>query len=198
MINKTNSTGDVFMANLIRCKACGYVTHEGKIKDICPACGVPAKMFEPYTDPVSEKRRLILGLHIHPIMVHFPQAFAITLLLLVVLSYFAPVAIKEALFVSIQVISFLLPYFVVLSLITGLFDGKIRFRKVTTPLLKKKIILGVVLTIISIALTFIAFSGGLPASPMRDYFTLLTIIAVACGALLGLLGGRLIDAKFPG
>jgi hypothetical protein len=188
----------MFMANLIRCKACGYVTKEGTIKDICPACGVPAKMFEPYTDPVSEKRRLILGLHLHPIMVHFPQAFAITLFLLAVLSYFAPTAIKEALFNSIQVISFLLPYFVVLSIITGLFDGKIRFRKVTTPFLKKKIILGALLLIISIGLAFVAFSGGFPLSPMREYFTVLTIIAVACDVGLGLIGAHLMEAKFPG
>jgi hypothetical protein len=186
------------MANLIRCKACGYVTKEGKIKDICPACGVPSKMFEPYTDPVSEKRRIILGLHIHPIMVHFPEAFAITLFLLAVLSYFAPAAIKGVLFNSIQVISFLLPFFVVLSIITGLFDGKIRFHKVTTPFLKRKIILGVLLLIISIGLAFVAFSGGFPASPTREYFTALTIIAVACGAGLGLIGGHLMDAKFPG
>ncbi len=145
------------MANLIRCKACGYVTKEGKVKDICPACGVPAKMFAPYTDPVSEKRRLILDLHAHPIMVHFPEAFTITLFLLATLSYFAPGAIKEALFTSIQVISFPLPFFVILAIITGLVDGKIRFRKVTTPLLKKKIIVSVLLLIISAALGFVAF-----------------------------------------
>ena len=197
-MTKLNSTGDVFMANLIRCKACGYVTKEGKVKDICPACGVEAKMFEPYTDPVSEKRRIILGLHIHPIIVHFPQAFAITLFLLAVLSYFAPTAIREMLFNSIQVISFLLPFFVALSIITGLFDGKIRFRKVTTPFLKKKIILGVLLLIISIALAFVAFPGRLTAPPIREYFILLTVIAVACGAGLGLLGGHLMEAKFPG
>jgi len=186
------------MTNLIRCKACGYVTKEGKIKDVCPACGVPAKMFEPYTDPVSEKRRMILGLHIHPIMVHFPQAFSITLFLLMVLSYFTPVKIEWMLFDAILVVSFLLPYFVILSIITGLLDGKIRFRKVTTPLLKKKFILGVLLLIISIILAFVAFSGGFPASPLREYFTLLTIIAVACSAELGLIGGRLMEAKFPG
>jgi uncharacterized protein (DUF983 family) len=186
------------MANLIRCKACGYVTKEGKIKDICPACGVGAKMFAPYTDPVSEKRRIILDLHVHPIMVHFPEAFTITLFLLVTSSCFAPAAIKEALFSSIQVISLLLPFFVVLSLLTGLFDGKIRFRKVTTPLMKKKIIIGALFLIISIALAFVAFSGGISASPVREYFILLTIIAVACGTGLGLLGGHLMDAKFPG
>ena len=186
------------MANLIRCKACGYVTKEGKIKDICPACGVPAKMFAPYTDPVSEKRRMLLDLHIHPIMVHFPEAFTITLFLLAASSYFAPAAIKEALFSSIQVISLLLPFFVILSIITGLFDGKIRFRTVTTPLLKKKIIIGALFLIISIALAFVAFSEGISVSPVREYFILLTIIAVACGTGLGLLGGHLMDAKFPG
>ncbi len=186
------------MANLIRCKACGYVTCEGKIKDVCPACGVPAKMFEPYTDPVSQKRRLILGLHIHPIMVHFPQAFTVTLFILAVLSYVTPPAIKESLIVSIKVISFFLPYFIILSLLTGLFDGKIRFRKLTTPFLKRKIVIGLLLLIISIALAFVAFSERLPSSPIHEYFTVLTIIAVACGTELGLIGSRLMEAKFPG
>jgi uncharacterized membrane protein len=186
------------MANPIRCKACGYVTKEGKIKDICPACGVGAKMFEAYKDPVSKKRRMLLDLHLHPIMVHFPEAFTITLFILAASSYFAPASIEEALFSSIQVISLLLPFFVILSIITGLFDGKIRFRKVTTPLLKKKIIIGALFLIISIALTFVAFSEGISASPVREYFILLTIIAVACGTGLGLLGGQLMDAKFPG
>jgi hypothetical protein len=130
--------------------------------------------------------------------VHFPQAFAITLFLLAVLSYVASPAIKEALFTSIQVISFLLPYSAILALLTGLFDGKIRFRKLTTPFLKKKIIIGLLFINISIALAFLAFSGGLPTSPIREYFTLLAIIAVVCGAGLGLLGGRLMEAKFPG
>jgi hypothetical protein len=64
--------------------------------------------------------------------------------------------------------------------------------------LKKKIIIGALFLIISIALAFVAFSGGLPASPVREYFILLAIIAVACGAGLGLLGGHLMEAKFPG
>jgi len=186
------------MANLIRCKACGYVTKEGKIKDVCPACGVPAKMFEPYADPVSEKRRQLLGLHIHPIMVHFPQAFAITLFLLMVFSYFASIKIKWILFDAIIVISFLLPCSVILAFLTGLFDGKIRFRKLTSPFLKRKIIIGLFFLIISISLAYLAFSEGLSASPLHEYFILLTIIAVACGTGLGLLGVKMLEAKFPG
>ena len=186
------------MANFIKCKACGYVTREGKIKDVCPACGVPAKMFEPYTQPLSEKRRRIIDLHTHPIIVHFPQAFSLTLFILAVLFIIAPVPVKDALCYTMKVISFSLPFFVVLSFLTGLLDGKTRFRKVTTPFLKKKIIIGLIFFITSIALAFVAFSERLPSSPIHEYFTVLTIIAVACGTELGLIGGHLMEAKLPG
>jgi hypothetical protein len=186
------------MANLIRCKACGYISREGKIKDVCPACGVPAKMFEPYTDPVSEKRRMILGLHIHPVIVHFPQAFTLTLFILAVLFFIAPLPIKDGLCYTMKVLSFFLPLCVVLSFLTGLLDGKIRFRKVTTPLLKKKIIIGSIFFITSIALAALAFTEKFPATPTLEYYTLLTIIASGCTVSLGFIGGRLAEAKFPG
>lgn len=186
------------MANLIRCKACGYITKEGNIKDVCPACGVPAKMFEPYTDPLSEKRRRIIDLHSHPIIVHFPQAFALTLFMLAVLFFIAPSPIKDALCYTMKVISFFMPFFVVLSFLTGLLDGKTRFRKVTTPFLKKKIIIGLIFFITSIALAALAFTEQFPATPTLEYFTLLTIIASGCTVLLGFIGGRLAEAKFPG
>ncbi len=186
------------MTKLIRCKACGYITEEGKIKDVCPACGVPAKMFEPYTDPLSEKRRRILDLHIHPIIVHFPQAFAFTLFALAILFFVAPPPIQNAFYYTMQVISFFLPLVVVLSFLTGLFDGKTRFRKVTTPFLKKKIIIGLIFFITSIALVVVAFTQQLSAISVMALFTFLTIMAVGCTVSLGLIGGKLADAKFPG
>jgi hypothetical protein len=186
------------MANLIRCKACGYVARDGSIKDVCPACGVPATMFESFIDKVSDRRRRLLGLHSHPILVHFPEAFTVTLFILIVSSFFAPPVINESLYRTIQVLSFLLPFFMILALLTGLFDGKIRFRKVTTPFLKMKIIIGLIFLIISIGLAVIAFSGQLSVSSGRAWFALLTIIALGCGVLLGLIGGRLLEAKFPG
>lgn len=186
------------MTNLIRCKACGYVTREGRIKDVCPACGVPAKMFEPYTDPVSEKRRLILNLHAHPVIVHFPQAFTITLLMLMILAHFSSVEIRWMCLDAVWVIASLLPYFVMFSFLTGLVDGKIRFRKVTTPFLKTKIVAGLFLLIISVALSLLAFLVQLETSPLYEWFTLLTVLAVICSIVLGFIGGRLTEAKFPG
>jgi ribosomal protein L37E len=186
------------MANLIRCKACGYVTCEGKIKDVCPACGVPAKMFEPYADTVTEKRRRILRLHIHPIIVHFPQSFAFTLFVLAGLSFVAPPQINESLHCTIQVISSALPFFLILALLTGLVDGKTRFRKVTTPFLKKKIIFGLSFLFTSILIAAVTFAFRLSSVPVMALFTMLTIIAVGFSIALGLIGSELMEAKFPG
>jgi hypothetical protein len=77
-------------------------------------------------------------------------------------------------------------------------DGKLRFRKVTTPLLKKKIILSLIFFITAVVLAALALSGGFLTSPTHIVFTLLTLIISLCGALLGLIGGKLLDAKFPG
>lgn len=41
------------MEELVRCKSCGFIMEKGKLKDKCPACGVAAKMFEPYIEKVS-------------------------------------------------------------------------------------------------------------------------------------------------
>jgi len=186
------------MPNLIKCKACGYVAYESSIKDVCPACGVPAKMFEHYTDPVSEKRRGILRLHTHPITVHFPQSFAITLFVLAVLSFVAPPKINESLRYTIQVLSSALPFSLILALLTGLVDGKTRFRRVTTPFLKKKIIFGLSFLFTSILIALAAFTLPLSSVSVMALFTILTIMTVGFSIALGLIGGELIDAKFPG
>jgi uncharacterized membrane protein/rubredoxin len=195
---RIQQTGRNAMANLMRCKACGFVTDQGNIKDVCPACGVPAKMFEPYTHPVSLKRRRVLDLHTHPVLVHFPQAFALTLFGLSFFAFFVPAVVQEAFSATIRVLSALLPFFVVGAIVTGLMDGKLRFRKVTTPLLKKKIILSLIFFITAVVLAALALSGGFLTSPTHIVFTLLTLIISLCGALLGLIGGKLLDAKFPG
>ncbi|MEE9910182.1 MAG: hypothetical protein K4571_00530 [Deltaproteobacteria bacterium] len=186
------------MNNLMRCKACGFVTGQGSIKDVCPACGVPARMFEPYTHPVSIKRRRILDLHTHPVLVHFPQAFAMTLFLLSLAAFFVPAAVEEALSSTIKVLSALLPFFLVPAIASGLLDGTLRFRRVTTPLLKQKIILGLVFFVIAVVLAVLALSEQLLMPGIHVIFTVLTLIISVCGGLLGLIGGKLLDAKFPG
>lgn len=186
------------MATLVRCKACGFVTDQGKIKDVCPACGVPAKMFEAYTHSVSLERRRILDLHTHPVLVHFPQAFALTLFFLSFVPFFVPTVLQETLSSTIKVLSFLLPFSVVGAIVTGLLDGKLRFRKVTTPLLKKKIILSLIFFTTSIVMAVLALSGRIFTPPTNIIYPVLAVIISLCGGWLGLIGGKLLDAKFPG
>jgi uncharacterized membrane protein len=186
------------MPEFVRCKACGYVTTRGRLKDVCPACGVPAKMFEPYTHTVSLKRRRILDLHTHPVLVHFPQAFALTLCGLSFLVFFMSGKAQEAIFSTLRVLSLLLPLTVIFAIITGVLDGKIRFRKVTTPLLKKKIVLSVIFFLAALAMAALAACGDIQVFSLHLSHFLLGIVVTLCGTLLGLIGGTLLDSKFPG
>lgn len=186
------------MAIPMRCKACGFITDKDKIKDVCPACGVPAKMFEPYKYMVSVKRRRILDLHTHPVLVHFPQAFSVLLFLLAFAAFFVPAFLQEMLASTARVLSVLLPFFLVAAIAAGLLDGKIRFRKVTTPLLKKKIILSLIFFLTSVVMAALALKGQFFMAPEHLFFTVLAGVIMLCGAFLGLIGGTLLDAKFPG
>src|SRR4030043_339111 len=114
------------MKKLVRCKACGFVMLESKLKDKCPACGVPSQMFEPYTDPMSESRRRILDLHLHPIAVHFPTAFAVAVLVFSIATFFFSGPVEELLISTIKVMVLFLPLVVLIAFVVGLVAGKIR------------------------------------------------------------------------
>ncbi len=185
------------MKELVVCKSCGYVMDKGKLKDKCPACGVPAKLFEPFTDKVSPRRRFLLALDLHPIMAHFPQAFtaAISILGLVLL---AMGGTHRHLAATITVLGAALPLVVALTFLAGLIDGKIRFRRVTTPILKTKMTVGAL---------FLLFSCGILAVVLArdplDRAWQLTVLSLAipafiCSSLLGLLGVRMLNSEFPG
>ena len=74
---------------LVRCRPCGYVMKESELGDVCPACGLPRNVFEPYRERVSANRLFILGLDIHPIAIHLSQTFvALTPLLFIFHSVF--------------------------------------------------------------------------------------------------------------
>ena len=61
---------------LVRCRPCGYVMKKSELgTGVCPACGLPHTVFEPYREKVSAKRLFLLGLDIHPIAIHLSQTF---------------------------------------------------------------------------------------------------------------------------
>jgi uncharacterized membrane protein len=185
------------MNNLVRCKACGYVMKAGKVKDVCPACGVSGKAFEPYKDPLSEKRSRLLELHLHSILVHFPQSFASIIPFLLVCGGLLPGPFRNELLVAASVLIYLLPLTIIPAILAGLIDGKTRFKSVSTQILIKKIILGIVLFVFAVVVAAIIFINGIIDSTF-PWLLLLSVVCTVCAVLLGNLGGTIAEAKLPG
>jgi hypothetical protein len=186
------------MKEYVICKSCGYVMEKGKLKDSCPACGVPAKMFEPYVERLSPRRKLLLSLDLHPIVVHFTQAFAVTLPLLCLFSLFVTGVVRATVLSAVRVLSCLLPLAVAAAVPAGMLDGKVRFRKVTTGILVRKIMLGSLFFLLSVANLAVVLVMGIDAGPGIYIVIGLTLCCVAAASVLGRFGAGLLNARFPG
>ena len=146
------------MASLVRCKACGYIMEESRLNSniVCPLCGVSKNMFEPYQDPVSENRRKLLKLHLHPMIVHFPQAFSSTMLFLTVLVFFFDTTftqitggLRQHLLTTVRVLAVLLPLSLIAAFISGIIDAVARYKRIHSPYLFIKITVGTIYTFLS-------------------------------------------------
>jgi len=178
---------------LVRCRPCGYVMKESDLGDVCPACGLPRNVFEPYREKVSANRLFILALDIHPIAIHLSQTFVALTPLLIIFHLLFP-NVQEIMVHSVIDFSiFALPFSLILSFISGLVDGITRFKTLRTPLLRSKIIF-------SSSIVVIAFIQLIIFTP--SIYTWLTILlsfaALGCAVKLGLLGKHLIDVILPG
>ncbi len=171
---------------------------DGALPDLCPACGVKKTMFVPDTDKLSEKRRTLIDSHIHGIIVHFPQAFAFAGLFLILALFIAPQSISQHLWSTTMVLLFSLPFVVIGGFVTGIIDGKTRFRKVTTPMLKQKIAWGIGFFVISLLLFIINSILPIQTLPIHLIATVLLLAAAVCATILGKLGGTLVNSKFQG
>ena len=183
------------MKTLVRCRACGYIMAESDVADLCPACGLPKTVFEPYKDKISEKRRKLIDLHIHPIVVHFPPVSAIGVFGGLVMSFFVGDPWQSYFLGTADISILLMPFTLMAALASGFFDGRLRFKKVSTPLLRKKIIVGMICFVLSLVLTGVWVTSKF-ANP-----ALLLLIAggcLVCNTYLGRLGAALMDAMLPG
>jgi len=181
--------------NKKRCKACGYITTEDF--KICPLCGVPETAFEDYKDPVSNRRSKLLRLHIHPILLHFPQAITSMIAALCLFIFIIPESYKTVILNSIFVLNIFLAPSVFASYLSGAFDAKIRFKKLTTPYVRRKLITGIVLFIISLSLGayIILYSQS------QWNITIILILSVAgviSNIILGTTGSQLQEGILPG
>ncbi len=187
------------MGKRVRCKVCGYVMRADRLGEICPACGAQRKVFEPYEDPLSPERRRWLELDLHPIAVHFPVAFSASLVALAALPLLIAGQARELLIHTAQILSLVTPLLVAAAFLTGLADGKTRFRRVNrSPFLRRKILYGIALFVFSTGLAPLIWLGSLRMAALGA-----VTILVAAGALLfaflqGLIGKQLLNAAFPG
>jgi peptidoglycan/LPS O-acetylase OafA/YrhL len=186
------------MAELMRCRSCGYVTEAGRVGDVCPACGVPRKMMDPWKDPVSEKRRLFLWLDVHPIVDHFSVAFVASAFVLSLVALILPAFHPDTLTDIFRGFVGVLPLAIVASFVTGIFDARVRFRRSNTPVLSRKKLYGLTLFVCSLAAAAIAFLVGPYAPWARPVDAIVLSVGVVCAVRLGRLGQGLLQAIFPG
>ena len=178
---------------LVRCRPCGYVMKASDLGDVCPACGLPRNVFEPYRERVSPNRLFLLSLDIHPIAIHLSQTFVALIPMLIIFHLLFPDFQETIIHSVINFSVFALPLSLILSFISGLIDGITRFKTLRTPLLKSKIIF-------SSMIVFFATIQLILFTP--SHYTWITIFlslaALACAVKLGLLGKHLIDVILPG
>jgi hypothetical protein len=181
------------MKELVRCRPCGFVMEAGKLGDVCPACGMPRKVFEPYRERVSRNRLILLNLDLHPIVIHLSQALVIAIPMLVILTNgfrnFYPEILKSVLVFSV----FVFPFTLVFAIITGIIDALTRFKTLVTPLLRVKILFSFIILSLSVALFFVA-----PHENFKVLTVVLSVLCLASGVQLGLWGKKLINVILPG
>jgi hypothetical protein len=181
------------MKELVRCRPCGFVIEADKLGDVCPACGMPRKVFEPYRERVSRNRLVLLNFDLHPIAIHLSQALVIAIPLMVIITnifkQFQPEMLKNVLAFSV----FVFPFTLVLAIITGVVDGLTRFKTLATPILRVKIIFSLIILSLSVALFIIA-----PVQNLYILTIVLSILALGAGFQLGLWGKKLINVILPG
>jgi len=165
----------------------------GKLKDVCPACGMPAKAFEPYRERVALNRLFVLSLDMHPIAIHLSQTFVILIPLMIFSIMLFPDFNSDIFTSVLQFSIYVFPLTLIAAIITGVIDGLFRFKTLTPPILRLKIILSSIIIVLSGTMFFVAKDGN------YGLFTIiLSLGCLFCAVRLGLLGKHLIDVILPG
>jgi hypothetical protein len=178
---------------LVRCRPCGYVMKASELGDVCPACGLPRNVFEPYREKVSPNRLFLLSLDIHPIAIHVSQTFVAMTPVLILFHAIFPLFYQEIIHAVINFFIVLLPFSLLLSFSTGLVDGITRFKTLRTPLLWSKIVYSSIIIVLSFV-QLLTYTPG-----VYNWVTiLLSLGSLACAVKLGLIGKKLINVILPG
>ena len=183
------------MDKKVICRVCGYIIDESLLGDECPVCGVKSSAFQDYLDPVHLKRRKWLNFHFHSMVVHFPQSFAIVMFFFIVLIFLVRDPMRGELLITLKPLSFLMPFSVIAAFLTGLFDGKMRFKKLKTIILKTKMAVAVIFFLSSTAMALIIHMDQRPQLWLMLIFCSISVLSAV---FLGKKGGSLVGLEVPG
>ncbi|OFX42211.1 MAG: hypothetical protein A2046_03855 [Bacteroidetes bacterium GWA2_30_7] len=181
------------MKELVRCRPCGFVIEADKLGDVCPACGMPRKVFEPYRERVSANRKTILAFDLHPIAIHLSQTFVVLIPIMILLKMIFPDFYPEVIFNVLIFAITIFPFTLILAIISGVIDGLTRFKTLLSPLLKIKIIFSTLILILSAVVFFFAKYDNYGFDTL-----LLSLASLACAVRLGLWGKKLLEVILPG
>jgi len=179
--------------NYKRCKACGLIFPAHRKYEVCPACGFDKQVFEEYRETVSEKRKRLIELHLHPIVVHFPQAMVMVIFAVSVAGLFYNGLYRSVMDNSVAVMAVILALSTPVAIIAGIIDAKARFKKLNTPYIKIKMISGMI---------FLAFALGIAFSLLlslhQAFIIIFSLCCIACQLVLGSIGVKLMYTVVPG
>lgn len=195
-----------------KCTVCGYI-HEGDTPpDVCPLCNAPAEMFEEVVEEkvvaVEESKsapqkntspeqvggiaKLVMKLHLHPILVHTPNGALPIALIFMILS----VILGQPM---LEVAAYLINIVVLLSmpvvLLTGFVEWQNRYSGGWSSLFKIKIAASsLVFSLLTLLVGWRFIDPGVlgPESAMRFPYLLIGVIMVGAAGFAGHLGGKLV------
>jgi uncharacterized protein (DUF983 family) len=170
---------------------------ESELKEVCPACGLPKTVFEAYTKKISPQRKFLLDQHLHPIAIHFPQVFILLIVVMPLLSLIVSEPWRGEFLSIAKWAIYVLPLTVLGGFLSGLFDGNLRFKRLTTPLLINKMIVGLIFQLLSVAILAFYLLDGFAGNTLWMIVGL-AVICTACAIYLGRKGSTMFDSIMPG
>ncbi len=192
------------MVNYMMCRLCGFIVKGTVPPKVCPVCGAPLTAFVPIKRNVEEKRLKFLEMDLHPISTHFSIGGAVFLVALFLVNLLSPTHSLVILGINLGyggVLDFFVilePIFVALTFVLGLFDGKMRYKKLQTPWLRYKTYLGAFAIVAAVLVLVFHFTSG--AGSIVSLLALEGVgifVLIGLGTILGLLGGKMVCPIVP-
>jgi uncharacterized membrane protein len=175
-----------------KCTVCGYL-HEGEAPpSACPVCGADRTRFIPLErEKLNLLHDLVDTFMVHPVAAHFPNGLIPTAALFLLLALLTGSPFLEAsVFYLLCVVLAVIP----VSIASGIYEWRTRFRGQKAPIFYKKIALAALLLLLVVAATGLRCShpellheGG----PLRRLYLGAVLAMLPTVVLLGHYGAKL-------